>query len=319
MQLLANELSLHSQFHTVSDFHAAMGGLMAMRRVASNFDVEVECHRSFSERTPIKGVPFQKALFRFPLGERRIIANWLLQTGPYWENGHRHGEDDYFEFDGEIVTDCSVAEAAFRTLLGVECGLLSITPSDWCMSPTEVRWTYGNTKADHEIVEVFNCWSVEMLEEYLNQRSTSISSWNELGVFCRTHFVNLVFSEDCFSQMGRLPFAKCAANRLRHLFSILDDLVSERDQFGSRTRLGHELFRNNFTGDRALFSDSSDTEKRQFECDLTFKHPTNPSKTLFCTWHGKVRHQELRLHFAWPTEPDGPAYVVYVGPKITKR
>ena len=51
---------------------------------------------------------------------------------------------------------------------------------------------------------------------------------------------------------------------------------------------------------------------------MTFKHPTDASKTLFCPWHGKVQTPQLRVHFSWPVRADEPLYIVYVGPKITK-
>ena len=61
------------------------------------------------------------------------------------------------------------------------------------------------------------------------------------------------------------------------------------------------------------------SEKRQFQSVLIFAHPDDPGKTLSCTWHGKVSHLTLRLHFSWPVEANKPVYVVYAGSKITKR
>ena len=72
-------------------------------------------------------------------------------------------------------------------------------------------------------------------------------------------------------------------------------------------------------GDRALFSDSSLSEKRKFRKALTFGHPEKPGGRLFCPWHGKVSHQTLRLHFSWPPQAKQPVHIVYAGPKITKR
>lgn len=86
-----------------------------------------------------------------------------------------------------------------------------------------------------------------------------------------------------------------------------------------------EIYRNFFTGKKggggrgALFSDSSDDEKIKFETEMRFKHPAEVNKTLFCPWHGKVQTPPLRIHFSWPVRADDPLYVVYVGPKITKR
>jgi hypothetical protein len=72
-------------------------------------------------------------------------------------------------------------------------------------------------------------------------------------------------------------------------------------------------------GDNAWFSDSSEAEKNEFEESLTFPHPVEPGQTLFCTWHGKVKTQQIRIHFSWPVRWDTPLYILYVGPKITRR
>ncbi len=73
------------------------------------------------------------------------------------------------------------------------------------------------------------------------------------------------------------------------------------------------------TGGKAWFSDSSDAEKQEFEHDMTFKQPAAEGEMLFCTGHGKVKAPQIRLYFSWPVRANEPVYVVYFGPKLTKR
>ena len=87
----------------------------------------------------------------------------------------------------------------------------------------------------------------------------------------------------------------------------------------SRHRKARQSTATNFSGENALFTDSSASEKHRFRSGLTFPHPDRPSESLSCTWHGKVSHMTLRLHFSWPIRPDEPVYIVYAGPKLTKR
>ena len=96
-------------------------------------------------------------------------------------------------------------------------------------------------------------------------------------------------------------------------------LTNSFDDQGERTREGHRLYQKHFTGDKAWFSDSSTSEKDDFKKELTFPHPAALGETLSCTWHGKVKSPQLRIHFSWPIRAAEPLYVVYVGPKITKR
>ena len=100
---------------------------------------------------------------------------------------------------------------------------------------------------------------------------------------------------------------------------VLHELKNCFDEDGERTPAGHSLYQKHFTGDKAWFSDSSVTEKRNFRTELTFPNPSLPGESLFCTWHGKVKTPQLRIHFSWPIRATEPLYVVYVGPKLTKR
>ena len=123
------------------------------------------------------------------------------------------------------------------------------------------------------------------------------------------------------------PFVLSAANRILVLCNILNEFQGCFDWDGHRTDRGHVIYRDFFAdkgGDprargRALFTDSSDDEKREFKHELTFSHPKRSEDPLFCTWHGKIRAPQMRIHFSWPVRADTGLYVAYVGPKITKR
>lgn len=90
----------------------------------------------------------------------------------------------------------------------------------------------------------------------------------------------LSFAEDCFAPLSGVPFARSAATRFVALLDILDRLARAFDETGIRSAEGHRIVRDFFTGDRALFTDSSVTEKREFRRELTFSDPTNPSSCL---------------------------------------
>ena len=52
MDLLANDLSIHRQFHTLSSFREAFARLMIMRNAARRLGQEVSCHRGFLTAKP---------------------------------------------------------------------------------------------------------------------------------------------------------------------------------------------------------------------------------------------------------------------------
>jgi hypothetical protein len=57
-----------------------------------------------------------------------------------------------------------------------------------------------------------------------------------------------------------------------------------------------------------------------FKYELSFPDPDNNANKPDCTWHGKVKIAQFRIHFEWPRPVDQPyPKVVYIGPKITKH
>ena len=84
MELFANDLSIHGQFHDISSFRDELARLMAMRNVAQRFGREVYCHRALLTANPIPNMSMQQALGRLRESERRAAMSWLTRGGPFW-------------------------------------------------------------------------------------------------------------------------------------------------------------------------------------------------------------------------------------------
>ena len=319
MEFFANEMSIHRQFHNIPTFQNAVARLMAMRGVARRFGLDVYCHRALPGVEPVPGVWMQQAVQGLPANQRRALMSWLTQHGPFWDDIRHHEADHWLECRGDIVTDSAVGEAAHRTMHGVECALISATPSDWDYSPVEVVWRRETEGLDDRNASLDNWRDGAALNNWLQNAALPIRSWADLGDLSRIRFARLTFADRCFEPLAGVPFARSAADRLVFLLSVLDNFAGEFDATGARTPEGYRIYREYFSGEKSAFSDSSDTEKRRFRAQLTFSHPDRPGGSLFCTWHGKVRRMTLRLHFSWPVRADEPVYVVYAGPKLTKQ
>lgn len=318
MDFLVNDLSIHGQFRDIESFRNAFARLMEISRVAERFNHDFYFNRLIVDAKPIPGVNMRQVIGRFSKNEQRIAMSRLTRGGPFWDDFRKHGGDDWMEGgEGEIVTDSAIGEAAFRTLHGVSTDLVSVRPSDWDYSPVGVVWRREGLQDEN--VDVKNWRDAIDLENKLRSVPSSVFSWSDLRNVLRKRYERLVFADDCLDPLEGMPFSKSSADRIIFLLSILDRLASAFDDAGIRTSEGNRVYQQYFTGDNALFSDSSDTEKRNFKGKLTFPHPDNPKKSLFCPWHGKERSNTIRLHFSWPIRAGKPVYVVYVGPKITKK
>ena len=267
---------------------------------------------------PIPEVSLRKALAWLGLDRARAVGAWLDRGGPFWDGEHRHSADDWFECRGEVVTDTAVGEAAWRNGEGRKCGLLSATPGDWDFSPVRVLWKQKEAGLDRPIC--FPNWrDPATLEEGLRKSAPPLASWAGLRKAVSAQCPRLFVADSCFDPLAGVPFSRSSAKRVLHLLRILDDFADSFDRDGQRTEKGHGIYQEHFTGERALFSDSTEAEKRRFRRNLRFPHPEQPGEMLSCPWHGKERHSLIRVHFSWPIRAGEPVYVVYAGRKLTRR
>lgn len=299
----------------------AFSRFMAMRRCAQHYGFEVHCSCKFRYKKPMTDRTLQSALQSFSRDEIRSAMIWLTRGDPFMEDIKMHLQDQYLECEEEIVTDSSVGEVAIRTFNGIESGLISVTPSNWDCNPVVVKWRREDEGLNDEIIEIQNWCDADHLKDALPSLLPKAKSWTDLKEISKRHFPRITFSDNCFDQhLKGIPFYEPSAQKFVFQFGVLDRILQEHNDDGQLTQEGHRITRDFFHGDNALFSNSSPTERKKFERKLTFPHPTDSSKTLFCPWHGKVGAQSMRFHFSWPVLRDEPRLcVVYVGPKITKK
>ena len=322
MELIFNELSVHGQFADLATFRAAIGRVMGIRRLMQRCGRELYCHRGVVGSEVMQGMTMPQAVQALDLNSRRALMQWLTRHtrhGPFWEDAREHGGDDYldcFKYEDRIVTDTAVGEAAFCTLHGLRRGLVSLMPSSWQFSPVPVELHEDEVVRS---IEVRNYWDADRLAADLENEKPPLGSWQELEMAARNRCRDVTFSSDSFEPLHGHPFHEGAADRVLLRLLVLQRMRNCFDGRGERTTEGHALYRKHFTGAKAWFSDSSASEKNDFADELRFPHPSGRGESLFCTWHGKVKWPQLRIHFSWPIRAVEPLYVVYVGPKITKR
>ena len=318
MSLLLNDLSLHGQFHNLTAFRDAVDRLMAMRAVARQFGRDVECRRNVANRQVAHELTLLQAVHALGIEKRKALMQWLNRQGPFWEDLRHHSGDEWLECNGKVVTDSAVGEAAYCLNHGIVRSLVSISPSSWLFSPLVVTWDQDGSTSS---VAVTNYWEKAKLSKALAATPVPVQSWTDLEVAARSRCSSLRFLPDSFKSLLGFPFNKAAAGSLLLRLDVLQEFKNCFDENGERTSKGHDLYRDHFMGDRAWFSDSSASEKTNFEKELTFPHPDWKGDFLVCTWHGKVeaRRLPLRIHFSWPVKANEPLYIAYVGQKITKR
>ncbi|MES2501799.1 MAG: hypothetical protein V4545_04270 [Pseudomonadota bacterium] len=316
MEILLNELSLHGQFSSVQAFQSAIDTVMRARVKIRQFGSELRCHRNLMQTQVTYELGLQQAVAQLDRNKRQAVMSWLTKEGPFWEDTRQHGVDDWLESQTQIVTDTGLGEAAYHTFIGNDYQTFIFEPSDWKSNPIIVDW-HGESQVIP--IEVANHWSLDSLENSLQNADSPVTSWQQLARIMPVRCPNLTFSNNTFSPLFAHPFVDGAAKRIFELLMLLDKFKTCFDAEGGRTLEGQSLYQEHFTGDKAWFSDSSDSEKTNYKHDLTFNHSNNQGEKLFCSWHGKVKTPQIRIHFTWPICSNVPLHVPYIGPKITKK
>ncbi len=321
MEYLVNDLSFHGQFEDTGTFRAALGRLMAMRAVAKRYGREVHVHHNLKHAMATRQLTVPQAAAGLTREQRSALVSWVNQEGPFWEDARAHGPDEYLQCGETLVTDTAVGEAGFCRVHGIDRTLMSVTPSEWTRSPLSVEWIQAGSSP--RAAEVTNFWDPTTLQAALQAAPPPIASWRQLEAAMLARCTNLVFAKDAFAPAFGHPFSQAACGRIAVILDAVHELKGAFDANGRRTPRGHELYDNYCTGKKgdgcrgAMIKDSSDTEKATWQSELTFAHPGDPRRKLFCPWHGAVQTPQWRVHFSWPVRADEPMYIVYVGPKIT--
>jgi hypothetical protein len=317
MYLGFNELSIHGQVPE-HGARAALQRVLDLRNAADQSGVVLHVRRDLLARPICAGLTLQEVLLS-RLGAqdnlRRLLLRWLTKEGPFLDDEREHGASVWFECGDEVVTDWTLAEIAHRSAF-TPTAAASLRPSSMDGDPLIVtRIEDGGERVE---LRVRNYTEVVALRAWLASCESPMRSWSDLNQRARTACPSLTFAEYAFKPLADQPFHPGVADRLMERLRVLESLRRCFSPDGTLLPAGHELRQNHFMGDKAWFSDSSDTEKQEFARDLTFPHPAHEGEFLFCPWHGKVKTPQMRIHYSEPVTAEEPVYVVYVGPKITK-
>lgn len=324
--LFVNDYSFHGQFSSPDEVVSAVRRLRSLYAVCREHSVECFCSRVLlGNRDAMGGTSLRDSVLRHPSADaRRLVLSWIDKHGHHWDTERLHDVNDWYfvgQNDMETpVTDSAVAECAARVLLEQQnAGLLSAAPSDFTFTPV-MAGTLDDAGAAAATCELPNHWEEPPLRQFLGN-AISVSSWEELREYAANRFTALLFTPSAFDLIMRSPFSVGLRDRIIALLDVLNRISTEVDAHtGALSSDGEALREDFFVGEKALFTDSSDSEKQAFSTGITFVCPILGQPQLF-PWHGKAKMgDQYRVHFGWP-KPDFAQGipVVYVGPKITKR
>lgn len=319
MELHMNDLSLNGQFSTVQALRQSLEPLLALRLKNEDFRKRFYISRELYNQPATASQSLFTAIQT--LGDRdfkTVVAKWL-SVGPFWNDERCLHQDDYFEFEGDDVTEQGLGEASRRQIVGVNVHALSITDSGKNCEVTPLKIQHGLTGAVFDHYDIKNIWDISTLEATISSSKPEPQNWNEFLKDIQSQFSEtLIISDSACDDLNSTPFSLYVVRRSFDLLHVLSKLVACRDATGAWTPEGQKLYNLHFQGKKSWFSDESDSNKIKFRQEMTFPDPERPEERLFCPMHGKIKNPQTRIHFVWPIPPRQKLKVVYIGPKITK-
>ena len=324
MEWHINDLSIAGQFPDPQSFKAALEPLLQLRSREPHLRDRLYCSRSFLMSPATATSSIQQAVIN--AGDRSfkgLVLEWLGRAGPFWDDERQSNKDDYFEYHGHDVADQGLGEASRRVLVEIDANSFSFKGNPLGFTENLLYIQHGLSEAPLGTVEVGNCCELDKLRGSIDLL-VPLKCWPDLQPVIYKRFNQLIISSDAMSALLPVPFSRALKDRILRLLDILNELAIESDEDSKLSQKGKEILANYFAGAcdprQPIFKPESPTKKNNFKRELTFRDPSDESKTIFCHWHGKIQTPQTRIHFEWP-RPSGQRKikVVYIGPKITKE
>lgn len=317
MSWYINDLSLTGQYQDVSVFLENLKELMRQRQQIPILSQQLFCSRTLYTRPVTPTDDFRKAV----LSDRAIVQPvlaWLTKNGPFLDDDRQLNPDDYFEYLEQDVTDQGLGEAARCQLAGKESFSVSFSNGGFDYTPIDI--VQGLPEEPLGTISVQNLWDFSRLQDSALAVIPLPLNWHQMLEQAQIRFERLIFSPRCIDEltMPLQPFSAYAVERVFELLRVLDEFMQCRNDDGTYTERNQELIDQHFSGTKAWFTDESVTNQRNFKNDMTFPDFEHPGKNVFCSWHGKIKSPQYRIHFEWPTKARSTLRIFYIGPKITK-
>lgn len=316
MSFIANDLSVYNCFDKYDDFMKELIGLVKILNSNSVLKDNFYITNSFSTLKIDESHYIYKLLCK---SEYRNLApllrNWLDRS-VHWNDFRAHNDDDYFEYNGQNVTDQGLGECSRRLLMNKRT--ISFSFGDkFCSDILSVK--QGLPEEPLGNIDVNNIWVIDKIKSTFKDLRGNPKSWSDVLAYVKQDYPTLNFSNKLLEQISIQPFNLGIYDRFLDLCGALDEIVISRGSDGTFTPHTNELIEKYFHGDKAWFSDESDADKRGFKDDLKFYPPDIDEKKTY-TYHGKIKIEQIRVYIDWPLKPEQTSIdIVYFGPKITKK
>ncbi len=318
MPWFINDISFTGQFPTNQSFLDFIKKILTLRNTNKIVKEQFYCSRMLPELLAVKTLTVRDVInTSSDRYLKRLVLEWMNKKGPFLDDIRAPVLDDDFELFDKIVTEQGAGEATRQKLNGNYSALYSVDTPEFncCETPLIVYQITSELEAIGHSIN--NVWDLNNLIENMEAQIIPPSSWRELIEYADTHFQYLVLHNSIINVLSSQPFNKVICSQAINILTILNRFVSSRDANGEYSEETRTIFSDFFSGDGAIITDESQTNRTKYEDKMTFIDPSNSDNAIFCSWHGKISHRYFRIHFEFPLPSERSKMAVcYIGPKL---
>jgi hypothetical protein len=326
-RFLLNDASFHGQFGSTAGVILALQRVYDVRKELKRSAFELEVHSRIVERPATPSEDLRTTLFKSSNRDlKNLIFAWFNNAGCFWNNPPKHDPGEYFQCNGAVVTETALGEAAMLHWIedSTETDTVSLNPSNFDADPLRVDWL--ERKGVNLEFAIRNHIACSSLPARLSALEKPAQNWDQLVGMLEKKCPSLLLSDEIVNQLGSCFYPNVAKQSIVLLQNLNAMITAKR---AGNESLFNDLRSKWMVGDEARFTDSSDSEKKDFAAKMWFKHSMT-GQSIFCSWHGKIQTPLFRIHFEWPmpkgvyqkekeTDEFQKLFIAYIGPKLTKK
>jgi len=323
MEWHINDLSIDGQFEDHIEFRATLEPLLRLRANEPELYNRLFCSQGLSQCLASGSKKIQQVILETNDQTFKMLALSWMNKGPFWNDTREENETDLFTFQNTDVTEQGLGECARRLIAGINSNAFSFIGSSADFKDSPLTVLQGFEEEFLGRYDVVNHWKLQQISDEIQKLKPvkKIKTWEAVKIEMEDTFDDLVFSDDVMHKIASTPFSDYIRERIFILLKVLNSLVEETEEDGNLSPEGIVLHENHFVGKKAWFTDGNTQKKKnkKYKEKLSFKDPDKPEKDIFCPWHGKIKVNQIRIHFEWPRPVNQKKIkIVYIGPKLTK-
>lgn len=262
-------------------------------------------HRDGLYSSRVCGLDFRTAVNKYlEVQIKKQVLRLLDKSSPVLPDASAIPNGCSFKHNNAEIPSTGLAECAYRLCFDESAYSYSLSGSTYTQTPLDVVLNDG---VGEYRAQVENFFSLTTYEEALLNSLPPMRCWDDL-LHRASCLGNIYIEDSVHDSLQKESFESSLGRAVFERLKIVDKLAGAASQ-----GIYEELQRKYCHGEKALFSDESETRINDLRDKLIFSVGNVPT---LCSFHGKVSHRFFRIHMNGLPLRGRKSHIVYIGYKI---